>query len=192
MLDYTALLTDLIADIAARVPAFARVDPARILISFAQTRRPGMEGLHARLVALRFEGGARTRREGGREWRMPELRVDGREMLYIVFVLLPRFCDLPLEEKLTTIFHELYHISPAFDGDVRRFPGRNWQHGSSRKAYDERVRAWARSYLESGVPPRCLEPLRLDFAELQERYGQVGGMRVRRPRPFPQDGMSRC
>ena len=185
MLDYTALLTELIADIAARVPRFAHVDVSRILVAFAQTRRAGSEGVHARLVALRFEGGARTKRKRGREWRAPMVEVDGREMLYEVFFFLPRFCDLSLEDKLTTIFHELYHISPTFDGDVRRFPGRNWQHGSSRKAYDERVRAWAEAYLGDGLPERWLEPLRLDFAGLRERYGAVSGTRARIPRPIP-------
>ena len=37
---------------------------------------------------------------------------------------LPRFCDQSLDEKLSTVMHELWHISPAFDGDIRRLPGR--------------------------------------------------------------------
>ena len=36
--------------------------------------------------------------------------------------------NLPLDEKLATILHELWHIGPRFDGDVRRHPGRCYAH----------------------------------------------------------------
>ena len=41
-----------------------------------------------------------------------------------------------MRERLLTLVHELYHISPRCDGDLRRFKGRNHAHGHSRKAYD--------------------------------------------------------
>lgn len=123
---------------------------------------------------------------------MPTIEVNGREMLYVVFFFLPRFCDLSLEDKLTTIFHELYHISPDFDGDVRRFPGRNWQHGSSREAYDARLRKCVTAYLAGGVPDEWLEPLRLRFAALRQRYGAITGTRLRQPRPMLDRGARKC
>ena len=39
--------------------------------------------------------------------------------------------ETPFEEKLTTVFHELYHISPMFDGDIRRLEGRYHVHSHS-------------------------------------------------------------
>ena len=52
----------------------------------------------------------------------------GVEMLYILKFYLPRFQNEPFEEKLTTIFHELWHISSDFNGDIRRHSGRCYVH----------------------------------------------------------------
>ena len=60
----------------------------------------------------------------------------GQEFLYILTFYLPRFMDLSFREKLITVFHELWHISPQFDGDLRRHPGRCYAHTSSQKEYD--------------------------------------------------------
>jgi hypothetical protein len=43
-------------------------------------------------------------------------------------------------------FHELYHVSPAFDGDIRRF-GKNDAHGSSTKQYNA-LRGTGDAYLD--------------------------------------------
>ena len=78
---------------------------------------------------------------------MPAVTHRGNDILYLIYFLVPRFLDLPLREKLITVCHELYHISPAFDGDLRRFPGRNYAHGSSRKRYNELVAGIVDEYL---------------------------------------------
>ena len=63
-------------------------------------------------------------------------RLDRREILYVMTFCLPRFLDQPFEEKLVTLFHELFHIGPAFDGDLRRYAGRYEVHTHSQKEYD--------------------------------------------------------
>ena len=85
------------------------------------------------------------------------------------------------------VCHELYHISPEFDGDLRRLPGRTWQHGASRDAYNDLMRAYARQYLAADPPADLLAPLRLSFAQLCAAYGGVTGRQLRRfgPRPVP-------
>ena len=77
-------------------------------------------------------------------------------MLYIVYFLVPRFFNLPLREKLITIFHELYHVSPGFDGDIRRFPGRNYAHGASRKRYNAEMAGLVDGYLRKNRPGRLI------------------------------------
>ena len=62
--------------------------------------------------------------------------VDGVEMLYLMTFCLPRFQNQPFEDKLVTLFHELYHIGPAFDGDLRRHAGRYAVHSGSQRRYD--------------------------------------------------------
>ena len=77
--------------------------------------------MFATLTPLRFAGGRMHTFRRKRRWRIQRLYdPDGREMLYILTFYLPRFLDLPLREKLTTVLHELWHVGPEFDGDVRR------------------------------------------------------------------------
>ena len=54
---------------------------------------------------------------------------------------LPRFLDQTFEEKLLTVFHELFHIGPSFDGDLRRHPGRYAVHTHSKAQYDSHMAA---------------------------------------------------
>jgi hypothetical protein len=81
-----------------------------------------------------------------------------------------------------TVCHELYHISPAFDGDLRRFPGRNYAHGSSRKRYNELVAEIVDEYLherdEGTLPPffSC------DMAGLRREFTTIVGRKMPAPR----------
>ena len=105
-------------------------------------------------------------------------------MLYILNFYLPRFLDLPLREKLTTTLHELWHIGPKFDGDVRRLGGRCFAHGSSQKQYDAHIEALLDRWLALGPPEPLYDFLRLKFRELSARHGRVLAARV----PVPTAG----
>jgi hypothetical protein len=111
--------------------------------------------------------------------------VDSRDILYLVTFCLPRFLDLDFDEKFVTLFHELYHISPAFDGDLRRHDGRYSVHSHSQRLYDEHMAHLARAYLNDGADPNLHGFLRLDFAQLQCRHGSVVGVMVPRPKIIP-------
>ncbi len=54
----------------------------------------------------------------GRYYQVQRYFVDGHEMLYVMAFCMPRFLDQSFEDKLITLFHELYHINPRFDGDL--------------------------------------------------------------------------
>jgi len=184
MLDYTAKMREVIEDICRRHPAFRHIDVDRIIVCFSQTRRAGDHGTQASLMPLRFQAGARETTVDGVRWRMPQVVLDGTEMLYLLHLYLPRFCDRALEEKLTTLCHELYHVNPEFNGDLRRIPGQKWQHGGSRKQYDELMRRMAAKYLAGNPPKELLDFLALDFDGLRRKHGQISGLRMRRPRPI--------
>jgi hypothetical protein len=94
---------------------------------------------------------------------------------------LPRFFELPFDERLVTVLHELWHISPAFDGDLRRFAGRCYAHSHSREAYDNEMAVLARKWLASEPPPEVAAFLRLDLPELQA-HGPIWGMRYPVPK----------
>ena len=96
----------------------------RVAIGICQTRNGAMHGVFATLTPLRFAGGRLDETVRGRRHRIqPLVDAAGQEFLYLLNFYLPRFLNLPLEEKLSTIVHELWHIGPQFDGDLRRHDG---------------------------------------------------------------------
>jgi predicted metallopeptidase len=183
--DFRAAMGRLCADIAKRCPELAHIDVSRLLIGMTQARGGQRHGLQARVTPLRFRGGASIRRHGDTNYRLQRYFVDGREMLYLVTFCLPRFLDQDFDEKFITLFHELFHISPAFDGDFRRLGERCALHSHSKRAYDIRMTALARAYLSGGADPALHSFLRMDFAQLRHRHGSVEGVVVPRPRLLP-------
>jgi len=173
-------------DMVARFPEPAHIDMSRVAVAFTQARKPVKHGLYASLTPLRFAGGAEVGSRRGRTYRVQALRDrDGREMLYILRFCLPRFLDLDLREKLVTVLHELWHISPNFDGDIRRHSGRYHAHTHSQAEYDEQMGLLADRWLAAHPPEDLWEFLRHDFRHLRSRHGQIVGIRIPRPRLVP-------
>jgi predicted metallopeptidase len=180
--DFTRAMRLLCEDVAARLPQFAHLRIDEIAITFAQTRRRVPHGLQAKLTPLRFENGSLMTRRGGRAWTVERLYEGDREMLYILTFYLPRFLDHSFREKLITVFHELYHISPGFDGDIRRMDGRYHVHTHSQQEYDREMDRLAEQYLRRSPPPDLYEFLKFNFRGLCARYGTVVGKRLATPK----------
>jgi hypothetical protein len=184
-LNLTGELERLIVDITARCPELQHVAPERLLVCVS-SGRPGVGGSLAKIHPLRFAGGERsvTSRRGRRRvlCTMPTITHQGEEMLYVVYFLVPRFLELSFREKLITVFHELYHISPACDGDIRRFPGRNYAHGSSTKTYNALMGVLVDAYLERLPELSRLSFLEGNLAALRERHGAIVARRLQAPR----------
>lgn len=180
-------MTVLCADIAARLEAFSHIRMEQVAVAFAQARRRGAHGVQAKLTPLRFEGGSLVTRRGMRRWTVQRVYCGDREMLYILTFYLPRFLDLPFREKLLTVLHELYHISPAFDGDIRRFSGRYHVHSPRQREFDRAVEQFVEEYLSTDPQPEVYEFLRHRFGTLQQRYGGIVGTRIPIPKLIPLD-----
>lgn len=180
---FTTSMRRFCADAVSRVAVLDHVDLTHVAVSFAQARKRTRHGLYASLTPMRFAGGSLTCRRQSRTYTIQRLYDgQGREILYILTFYLPRFMDLPFREKLITVFHELWHISPGFDGDLRRHDGRCYAHTHSQKQYDAEMDLLARQYLASTPPAVLYEFLQYDFTGLMARYGRVYGTKVRRPR----------
>jgi len=137
---------------------------------------------------MRFEGGLLRGRVGRHTYTVERLfDGQGREFLYLLAFCLPRFLDLSLSDKLTTVFHELWHISPDFNGDLRRHPGRCYAHTHSQQEYDAEMKDLARQWLETMPPAQLYDFLHLDFATLYRTQGRIGGVKLRRPKLLPVD-----
>lgn len=184
--DFTAAMRLVCVDISQRLPEMSHVTMERVAIGVCQTRNAAMHGVFATLTPLRFAGGAVEKKLRGRTMRIQPL-VDGagREFLYLLNFYLPRFLNLPLEEKLSTIVHELWHIGPQFDGDLRRHEGRCYAHGSSQRKYDELMDRLTRKWLASDPPAHLYEFLDREFLELSAEHGGIRGERWPAPRMVP-------
>jgi predicted metallopeptidase len=188
-LNLTLELERLIAHITRSVEEFAHIDPRRVLVCVSSTRGGGVHGTYAKIHPLRFEEGKRSKtvRRGMRrfEYEMPRISHRGVEMLYVVYFLVPRFLNLPFREKLITLFHELYHISPDFNGDIRRFPGKNYAHGSSTKRYNDRMGRLVDFYLENLDDMGMLAFLQGDMDDVRGRFKTIVGRKMAAPRIMP-------
>ena len=182
MFNYTEALEGLIREIVGRVEEFRSVEPERLLVACARSRDNGPTGAYGKIVPMRFAHGARERRIGRHTYEMPPLTYHGREILYLIYFFMPRFGDLPYREGLETVVHELYHISPRFDGDIRRFPGHSYAHGASQKRFNAAVSTLTERYLAAGEPAAA-EFLQSTTAELRRAHGTLVGRRVPLPRP---------
>jgi hypothetical protein len=183
--DFGGHVRQLCADIVDRCVSLRHVDVARLLIGITQARSGRTHGLQARVTPLRFRGGKLTRKRHGIHYQVQRYFVGGREMMYLMTFCLPRFLEQPFDDKFITIFHELYHIGPAFDGDLRRHEGRYTVHSHSQRCYDAQMAHLAREYLASQPDPALHAFLRLDFSQLARRHGSVVGVVVPRPKLIP-------
>jgi predicted metallopeptidase len=185
-LNLTGALDRLVVDIVAKTDELSHICPSKLMICLSATRSGGIHGVYAKIHPLRFAGGALTRqvRRGRKTYtcRHEPLDYKGEEMLYVIYFLFPRFFDLPFREKLITIFHELYHISPEFDGDIRRFPGRNYAHGSSTRKFNEYMGTLADRYLEQMSEQELVDFLKVDVSLLRTRHRALVGRKLKAPR----------
>lgn len=183
--DFSAHMHRLCSDIVSRFQPLHHVDMQRVLIGVTQARGPRGHGLQAKITPLRFQGGALTRQRRGRCYQVQRCWFDGIEILYLMAFCLPRFLDQSFDEKFITIFHELYHIAPAFDGSLRRHDGRYAIHTRSQKAYDQQMAALAREYLAGGPDPHLHAFLRLSFEQLRGVHCAIHGLALPAPKLVP-------
>lgn len=185
--DLSARLDALCRNICATLPQLAHIDPDRLLFTLVRSRAEGVHGTYARIVPLRFAGGATetTRRRGWVQetYRMPALIYGGQEIFYLISLLIPRFLGLSPKQKLATVLHELYHISPACDGDIRRFAGRNFAHGASRAGYNRHIEQLLKAYLSTNPDPEVLTGIDLSEEDWRQQNFRLTGLTLPLPRP---------
>jgi predicted metallopeptidase len=180
--DFSLAMQRLCADIVARLDVFSHVRMDRVAVTFAQARRRVQHGLQAKLTPMRFENGQLTTQRHGRIWTVERLFDGNREMLYILTFYLPRFLDHSFREKMITVIHELYHISPRFDGDIRRMGGRYHAHSHSQRDYDRCMEQLVDEYLDDHPPAELYSFLHKKFRSLWSLHGGVVGLQVPIPK----------
>ena len=186
--DFTTAMTHLCRDVCDRLEVFQHINMDRVAVTFAQARASGLHGIQAKLTPLRFEGGTLVSMLRGRHWTVQRVYVGKQEMLYLLTFYLPRFQDNTFREKMITVLHELYHISPLFDGDIRRFTGRYHAHSGSQKEYDRLMDRYVEEYLQLAPPRELFRFLEEDFKTLVRRHGRILGRKIPTPKLIPVPG----
>ena len=183
--NFSREMFNLCDDITARLEEFQHIRMSRVAVCFAQTRSHVAFGLQAKLTPMRFENGSLVARRNGRDWTVQRLFQNDREMLYILTFYLPRFLNQTFREKMVTVFHELYHVSPHFDGDIRRMDGRYHVHSHSQKEYDRLMEVFVEKYLQRNPPKSLYHFLRSRYRTLHSRHGGVVGLQIPIPKLIP-------
>ena len=184
--NYTEALHEVMQDICITLPQLAHVDLSRVAVTFRSARQASTHGTYAACHPLRFEGGALEMVWQGQRYRKQQMTVRGQEMLYMLSFMLPRFhTEQGFHGRIATIIHELYHISPRFDGDLRRLQGRSVSHGHSREQYHAAMEGLADRYLDLSPRAQQFEFLRLSLEEVQVRFGGLVGARSVTPKTYP-------
>lgn len=181
-INLTEILTFLVAEIIKNVKIFSHIDLKRTLVCVS-SNRGGRGAIYGKLVPLRFENGKRVVRHRGRLFSIPAVMEGNTEILYIVYFYMPRFFDLPAREKLNVIFHELYHISPEFNGDIRRMGKVKAAHGHSRDHFNSQFSENVDDFFKqiSGTP--YMNFLSMNSSAIFSNFARVKGRRMKAPRP---------
>ena len=95
-----------------RVPEFSHLVPTKVLVVAGEARRAS----RGSVKPLAFARGKSRDHSGARK---PVVRVAGRRMLYCVTLRPLFFRDARPEQRVETLLHELYHVSPRLRRHAR-------------------------------------------------------------------------
>lgn len=186
--DFCSQMQRLCQELVGGLPELGHIQLDRVAVCFAQARTSALHGVQATLTPLRFADGAETTVRGNRSWGIQRVHnAAGVEMLYVLRFYLPRFLDQSFTEKLITVVHELWHISPDCNGDLRRHPGRCFAHSHSKAAYDAEMQQLVERWLAANPPADSYAFLEGNCSHLVNRHGGVFGLRIPAPKLHPID-----
>ena len=182
----TVCLTDVLSaimhEIALFSPQFAHIDMKYVLVSVAFNKASSRGYMYGKLVPLCFENGQKESAYKGRFYRLPDVLYEDTSQLYVIYFYAPRFFNLPPYEKLKVIFHELYHISPEFNGDIRRMGNKKFAHGHSRKNFDALFEEEAKRFSEHIANTEFFEFLSFSADDFYKKFKKVIYLKVKMPR----------
>lgn len=140
----------LLVHVAQTMEEFRHVQPGRILVVAGEARRAS----RGTVKPLAFKGGKSA---DGKGRRRAVVRLRGTRMLYAITLRPLFFRDSTPETRVGTLLHELFHISPSFDGTLH--PGR--RHAQLGKQFPRLLNPLVRRYLRL-APPELLAPFAYD------------------------------
>ena len=179
----TDAFTLIIKEMITSTEEFKLFDINKILLCCGTNKSTSKGGIYGKLVPLKFENGNDIIKHKGHYYTIPKLRINNIEIIYIIYLYIPKFMDLPAKKKIDVMFHELYHINPAFNGDIRRMGKFKKAHGHSRKSFDEKYQDYAKAFYEQIKETPFLDFLELNTDALIKKFNKISYRRMKVPKP---------
>lgn len=142
----------LIRDAARRMDELAHIRAENILVVAGEARRAS----RATVKPMRFHDTAKLRNRTGK-LRKPRVTFRGQPVLYVITLRPLFFRQSTAEQRIETVLHELFHISPAFDGTLD--PAR--RHKTMGAGFEPAFRPLVKRYLAQ-CPDELLQRLSFD------------------------------
>lgn len=135
----TLAVQRIVSDAAERLPEFSHVDPSRVLAILGEARRASRASVRPMHFA---ETGSRHSASG--MLLRPRLRFRGRNIYYVLTLRPLFFLQGSPATRISTIIHEMFHFSEAFDGTLH--PDR--RHSVMGHGFNEALAPLVRRYLD--------------------------------------------
>jgi hypothetical protein len=168
IVDVREEIMPIIISLCKDVPLLSHIDPRRIRLYATQARTNSKHGYYAKIVPMRFPDGKPSRTKKTHIETIQQIPGPDGDILYLIYLYVPRFLEVTLEEKMLTLIHELYHISPTCDGTIRKV-GRG-AHGHSRESFNNMLKPIVRQYLSQHTPESLPILLREKYSKIEKEY----------------------
>lgn len=179
-INLTTQCEQVLADLCTALPDFAHIDPRRLLVCLTRSRRRTGGGTFAKIVPMRFPDGSPLKQVNGHCYALPQIPTPAGDVLYLIYLYIPRFFEQSAERRVLTLVHELYHIAPAFNGTIRRQGSR--AHSNSRERFNAQLQPLVTHYLTAARSETSSLFLQSDLPAIS-RQGTLIGRTMALPKP---------
>ena len=182
-INLTDILTLILHDMVKSTEEFKSFDLNKILVCCASNRKNCRGATYGKLLPLKFKDGSEIVKHNGRLYTIPKVKVNNKEILYVIYLYIPKFFNLSAKDKINVMFHELYHINPDFNGDIRRMGNFKAAHGHSRKSFEEKYIEYADSFFEKINDTPYLNFLKMNSDDIKSKFKTVKYSRMKSIKP---------
>jgi len=182
-INLTDILTLIIHDMINSTDEFKSFDLNKILLCCASNRKDARGAIYGKLLPLRFKDGSEVIKHNNRFYTIPRVKFGNTEILYVIYLYIPKFFNLSARDKVNVMFHELYHINPEFNGDIRRMGKFKAAHGHSRKSFEEKYIEYADVFFEKIQNTPYYNFLQMNSNDIQNQFKTVKYRRMKNIKP---------
>ena len=182
-INLTDVLALIIHDIVKSTDEFKSFDINKILVCCASNRRDSKGAIYGKLQPLRFKDGSEIIKHNKGYYAIPKVVLNNIEISYILYLYIPKFFDLPARDKINVLFHELYHISPEFNGDIRRMSNFKSAHGHSKKSFEDKYIIYASDYFNKINETPFYNFLQMNLEDIKRQFKVIKYRRMKMIKP---------